>query len=69
MVSDILHMPYGSRIIALKAPDITEQMLNIYPQKSKSNLQNSITFQTFCLFLFVDGYLFVSYYRNDYINN
>lgn len=54
MVRDILYMPYGSKTIALKAPEITEQMLNICFLKSKSNSQNSITFKTSGLFLFVD---------------
>lgn len=42
-------MPYGNRIIALKAAEVTEQIL-----KSKSNLQDAVTFQTYCMFLFVD---------------
>lgn len=69
MVSDILQMPYGSRIIALKAPEMIEQMLNIYLLKSKSNSQNEITLQPYCLCLFVDTCLFFSYYRNDDINH
>lgn len=56
-------------LIALKAPEIIEQMLNIYLLKSKSNSQNEITFQPYCLCLFVDTCLFFSYYRNNDISH